>query len=110
MTKEDFLLKAHIISCSGDIPALSKILNLSGHNAIKGCRFCHIEGTLSNKHIYYPLPTQPTYNNVDLPQQRTHNETYQKALSIESIENITEKKDKIKKNGKIFKLFYLFFF
>ena len=98
LTRENFLLKAHIISWSGDIPALSKTLNLSGHNAIKGCRFCHIEG-ISTKHVYYPLPTPPTNNRIDLPQLRTHNETYQKALLIESINNETNKKKEIKKSG-----------
>ncbi|CAG8654516.1 2839_t:CDS:1, partial [Diversispora eburnea] len=59
LTEESFILKAHLLSWSGDIPALSKTLNLSGHNAIKGCRFCQIEGNSSARHVYYPLPIPP---------------------------------------------------
>ena len=69
-SKEIFVLKANVISWSGDIPGISKILNLTGHNSYKACRFCHIEGTShpSNKHIYYPCK-----NNFDF-QLRTHKE------------------------------------
>ena len=99
LTEESFILKAHLLSWSGDIPALSKTLNLSGHNAIKGCRFCQIEGNSSARHVYYPLPIPPMSNKINLPQLRTHNETYQKALQIESINNTNEKKNEIKNSG-----------
>ncbi|GBC33798.2 transposase domain-containing protein [Rhizophagus irregularis DAOM 181602=DAOM 197198] len=39
------------------LPALSKILYLTGHNSYSGCRFCNLRGTLNemNRHVYYPL-------------------------------------------------------
>ncbi|POG79623.1 hypothetical protein GLOIN_2v1449536, partial [Rhizophagus irregularis DAOM 181602=DAOM 197198] len=49
-----FILRAHLLIWTGDIPALSKSLNLTGHNSYKACRFCMIEGIChpSNHHIY----------------------------------------------------------
>ncbi|GBC35781.2 hypothetical protein GLOIN_2v1644898 [Rhizophagus irregularis DAOM 181602=DAOM 197198] len=38
-TNEPFILRAHLLTWTGDVPALSKSLNLSGHNSYKGCRF-----------------------------------------------------------------------
>ncbi|RIA99683.1 hypothetical protein C1645_684566, partial [Glomus cerebriforme] len=55
-----FILCAHLLTWIGDIPALSKSLNLSGHNSYKACRFCILEGIWHplNKHIYYPSSTK----------------------------------------------------
>ncbi|GET57996.1 transposase domain-containing protein [Rhizophagus irregularis DAOM 181602=DAOM 197198] len=55
--KEYFTLRAHILAWTGDLPALSKILYLTGHNSYSGCRFCNLRGTLNemNRHVYYPL-------------------------------------------------------
>ncbi|PKY35768.1 hypothetical protein RhiirB3_457106 [Rhizophagus irregularis] len=71
-TKQNFLLKAYLTHCTGDIPAISKCLNLAGHNAYKGCRFCNLLGIYStvNRHIYFPLNKQ--CKNLVL---RTHEET-----------------------------------
>ncbi|RHZ71774.1 hypothetical protein Glove_253g20 [Diversispora epigaea] len=91
LTEENFLLKAHIISWFGDIPALSKTLNLSDFVTLK-------EFHQQNTYVYYPLLIPSTNNRIDLPQLRTHNETYQKALLIELINNETNKKKEIKKN------------
>ncbi|GET00247.1 transposase domain-containing protein [Rhizophagus clarus] len=55
--KENFTLRAHILAWTGNLPALSKILCLIGHNSYSGCRFCNLQGTLNetNRHVYYPL-------------------------------------------------------
>jgi len=39
----EFILHAHIIAWTGDIPALSKIMNITGHNSYSGCRFVIFE-------------------------------------------------------------------
>ncbi|GBB96183.1 hypothetical protein RclHR1_00270029 [Rhizophagus clarus] len=55
--KENFTLCAHILAWTGDLPALSKVLCLTGHNSYSGCRFCNLQRTLNetNRHVYYPL-------------------------------------------------------
>ncbi|RIB24933.1 hypothetical protein C2G38_1957178, partial [Gigaspora rosea] len=69
-----FTLHGHILSWSGDIPALSKIMCVSGHNAYYGCRFCYLRGVYSEtaRHIYFPLSlpkgySGTTYNPNNLP-------------------------------------------
>ena len=55
-TKSEFQLHAHIITWTGDIPALTKLMNITGHNSYLGCRFCNIKGVYSQKHrhVYFP--------------------------------------------------------
>ncbi|GET00069.1 transposase domain-containing protein [Rhizophagus clarus] len=55
--KENFTLRAHILAWTGDLPALSKVLYLTGHNSYSGCRFCNLQGTLNetNKHPETPI-------------------------------------------------------
>ncbi|GES97902.1 transposase domain-containing protein [Rhizophagus clarus] len=62
-TKCKFLLHAHLITWTGDIPALTKIMNITSHNSYHGCRICNIEGVYSqkHKHIYFP-PKQNCMN------------------------------------------------
>jgi hypothetical protein len=57
LTERTFVLHAHILSWSGDIPALAKIMCTTGHNSYKACRFCLICGTYcqENRHVYFPL-------------------------------------------------------
>jgi hypothetical protein len=56
-----FVLHAFIILIFGDIPAVSKLLALKGHNAIMPCRACYIRGVLChlarNSVYYFPLTT-----------------------------------------------------
>lgn len=37
-------VRVHLLLCMGDIPAITKLAKLLGHNAIFGCRFCLVEG------------------------------------------------------------------
>ena len=39
----EFILHAYIIAWTGDIPALSKVMNITGHNLYSDCRFCDIK-------------------------------------------------------------------
>ncbi|GET57030.1 transposase domain-containing protein [Rhizophagus irregularis DAOM 181602=DAOM 197198] len=82
--KEYFTLRAHILAWTGDLPALSKILYLTGHNSYSGCRFCNLRGTLNemNRHVYYPL--QQNIDPIRLP-IRTHDEML---TSINQIEHL----------------------
>ena len=43
-TKSYFTLKAHLICCFGDMPAMEKILHTTGTGGRYPCRFCKIRG------------------------------------------------------------------
>jgi hypothetical protein len=96
-TGKSFILRANLLTWTGDIPALSKSLNLSGHNAYKACRFCTLEGIChpSNKHIYYP--SSNTVHNI-----RNHDDTINIAKLIEKETNKNQKDQMIKESGMIF--------
>jgi hypothetical protein len=53
-TGEMFTLRAHVVFASGDLPAISKLMGISGHNSYDHCRFCELRG-IYHKHIYCPL-------------------------------------------------------
>jgi hypothetical protein len=44
ITKSVFLLHAYLIVVFGDIPAISMIMRMKGHNAISPCHMCTIKG------------------------------------------------------------------
>ena len=92
-TNEPFILHAHLLTWTGDIPALSKSLNLSGHNSYKACRFCTLEGTChpSNKHIYYPSSTVHSIRN--------HEDTVNIGKSIEEETRKDRKDEMIRETG-----------
>ena len=81
---------------TGDIPALSKSLNVTGHNSYRACRFCMLEGIchLSNHHIYYP---SSAIHNI-----RNHDDTVNMAKLIHEETNVTRKKTLIKETGRFF--------
>ena len=57
LSREIFLLHAFLIVVFGDIPAVSMIMRMKGHNAIAPCRMCEIRGIRkpgANTH-YVPL-------------------------------------------------------
>ncbi|RXW22118.1 hypothetical protein EST38_g3746 [Candolleomyces aberdarensis] len=41
---EHFWLRAYLILCFGDIPAMSMIMRIKGHNGLLPCRMCEING------------------------------------------------------------------
>jgi len=101
-TKCDFTLRAHIIAWTGDIPALTKIMNITGHNSYSGCRFCDIKGIYSqkHKHVYFP-PKKESYA------KKKHSNWL---LHINEIEDVTlskqQKEELIQQYGKNYYLGY----
>jgi hypothetical protein len=90
-TGASFILHAHILSWSGDIPALTKIMCTTGHHSYKACRFCFIKGIYSegSRHIYFPLKPPAgmpgnQYNPQNLP-TRTHQDYLYGAAAVEHI-------------------------
>ena len=85
LTGEVFTLHAHLLSWSGDLPALSKVMCTTGHNSYLGCRFCYIRDTIGNCHVYYPLEppngvTETRYDPKALP-LRTH-QSYTEDINV----------------------------
>lgn len=44
LKRELFLLRAHLIVIFGDIPAISMVMWMKGHNGFSPCRMCEIQG------------------------------------------------------------------
>jgi hypothetical protein len=85
-TGESFTLHAYLLTFSGDLPAMSKLLCLKGHNGYSPCRCCLIHGQRiqnSANNVYYPAlqpPTRPGqprsergWNPNDLPPRTREN-------------------------------------
>ncbi|GES84280.1 transposase domain-containing protein [Rhizophagus clarus] len=93
-TNEQFILRVHLLTWIGDIPALSKSLNLTGHNSYKACRFCMIKKICHplNYHIYYPS-SDIVYN------IRNHDDTVNMAKLIDNETIKIQKNNMIKETG-----------
>jgi len=54
-----FALHAYLITAFGDIPAVSMLMNMKGHNGVSPCRMCAIKGIgipdSRNRTLYMPL-------------------------------------------------------
>jgi Transposase family tnp2 len=59
-TKTQFTLRAHLVLVSGDLPAIAKVMGISGHNSYHYCRFCTLQG-VHHGHIYCPLRAPDGY-------------------------------------------------
>ena len=77
--KENFLLHSYIILWTGDIPAITKLMCLTGHNSYMGCRFCYVKGVWcqQSRHVYYPcsMPRDSDIQDFDplnLPKRTSH--------------------------------------
>ena len=61
-SQEFFILRAYLILVFGDIPAISKLLMMKGHNGYCPCRWCEITGirNTGEKVNYFPLHCEET--------------------------------------------------
>lgn len=98
---EYFKLRAFLILVFGDIPAMSMIMRMKGHNGICPCRWCSIKGVRipgrTHSPYYVPLDrsTHPdvladptkigTYSGSQLP-MRTHEEFMEQAQAVQFAE------------------------
>lgn len=74
LTKTLFILRAFLILVFGDIPAVSMLMRMKGHNGVSPCRMCEIKGlrvpgTRATTH-YVPLNQTP-HPDVQQDQNRT---------------------------------------
>ena len=91
-----FILHAYVITGFGNIPAISMLMHMKGHNALCPCQMCSIQGIcmldLWNKTLYvllsccnHPMPTDIVeYCPKKLP-LCTHNSFMAQAKEVESI-------------------------
>ncbi|CAG8578453.1 18922_t:CDS:2 [Dentiscutata erythropus] len=89
-----FILCGCVLSWSGDIPGITKLICLMGHNSYRGCCYCNIKGIYSS-HIYYPTnpprdQNSETYDSENLP-IRTHNEFKRQIKTIQNAQTKLEK-------------------
>ena len=90
-----FALHAYVIASFGDIPAVSMLMHMKGHNSLCPCRMCEIQGIRipdsQNKALYvplsrrnYPVPVDVVeYHPEKLP-LRSHDCFMAQAESVES--------------------------
>jgi hypothetical protein len=97
--KRGFCLRAFLLTCFGDMPAIAKVMCMKGHNGKSPCRACCILGVRAgegseNKTNYVPLSrpfrterSEPRYYDpLDLP-RRTHAEYIAQAIYVGTAKN-----------------------
>jgi hypothetical protein len=101
-----FILHAYLIVVFGDIPAMSLLMRMKGHNARLPCRMCKIVGVCGPfKNYYVPLnrmncnePSTPLYYEPsDLP-IHTHDNFIDEACSVQFSHNLTTVEERAKKS------------
>jgi hypothetical protein len=108
---ELFALHAYLIVTFGDIPAISMIMRMKGHNAIFPCRMCLIKGVrvpdTRNTSHYVPLyranhpdveEEVPVYDPADLP-LRTHKQFLDQARHVQFAPSSAEEQRRAKACG-----------
>ena len=106
LADEFFLLRAYLLLVFGDIPAMSMVMRMTGHNGFSPCRMCKILGVRipnsTNNTYYVPLDrsTYPhaeesesritVYDAARLP-LRTDEEMLRQAKEVQAASNKTQK-------------------
>lgn len=112
LTSTLFSLRAYLILAFGDIPAVSMIMHMKGHNGISPCRMCEIVGLrVPNSratthyvpldranHPSVPADTVHVYDAANLP-LRNHKTLLAQANEVQSALTVTEASNLAKKYG-----------
>ncbi|QRW08839.1 Transposase family tnp2 [Ceratobasidium sp. AG-Ba] len=103
-----FCLRAHLLTCFGNMPAIAKMMCMKGVNGKHPCRACKITGICaagSNKN-YVPL-SRPyaahdegprSYNPLNLP-RRTHVEFLREALHVKKSKTNAQEERRSQRTG-----------
>lgn len=93
LERSTFMLRAYLILAFGDIPAISLLLRMKGHNALVPCRMCKILAVRNteSKTLYVPLrrnglPGATSYDATRLP-LRSHTQFLSEAHEVDSAPN-----------------------
>ena len=78
-------VRVHVIFCTGEEPAVTKMAGLRGHNSKVPCRYCEIRGVWSpfHSHVYFPTRCEVIVSSGNA----------QKGLQISSCDEPTELMD-----------------
>ena len=90
--EEFFILRAYLIVLFGDIPAISKLLMMKGHNGYSPCRSCEIKGMRNpgEKVNYVPLHREEgAYDPHALPYRR-HRRFIRQATRVIAADTVAE--------------------
>ena len=109
---EHFWLRAYLILCFGDIPAVSMIMRMKGHNGLSPCRMCEIPAVCvpGGRSHYVPLdrsqhpsvhnnPAAVKRYNPDTLPKRTHHGFLQQAEKVQFATTDTQSEALAKKFG-----------
>jgi hypothetical protein len=105
-----FSLYAYVITAFGDIPAISMLMHMKGHNSLSPCQMCTIKGiqmlNLQNKMLYMPLshcnyPELTDINKYDLKNLLLyeHNSLMVQAKSMQDAHTDKDCKELVKVYG-----------
>ena len=99
--EEFFILRAYLILLFGDIPAMSKLLMMKGHNGYCPCRYCEIRGVRApgEKVNYFPLTREEGTDHPHSPRYRHHRRFIKQARRITAAETVTESNRLSRKYG-----------
>lgn len=81
---EFFILRAYLILVFGDIPAISKLLMMKGHNGYCPCRWCEITGirNTGEKVNYFPLHREENRCDPHALRYRRHRRFIRQATKV----------------------------
>ena len=90
--EEFFVLRAYLILLFGDIPAISKLLMMKGHNGYCPCCYCEIRGVRipGEKVNYFPLHREDKTLDPRSLRRRHHHRFIEQAARIITAESVTE--------------------
>ena len=91
-TKEFFILRAYLILLFGDIPAISKLLMMKGHNGYSPCRYCQIKGMRNpgEKVNYVPLHREEGAYDPHALRYRNHRHFIRQARKVITADTVAE--------------------
>ena len=100
-SEEFFVLRAYLILLFGDIPAVSKLLMMKGHNGHCPCRYCEIRGVRvpGEKVNYFPLHREEGTHDTCPPRCRRHRRFIKQAKRIIAAETVVESNRLSRKYG-----------
>ena len=90
--EEFFVLRAYLILLFGDIPAMSKLLMMKGHNGHCPCRFCEIRGVRvpGEKANYFPLHREDRTHDPLSLRRRHHRRFIKQAKRVITAETVAK--------------------
>ena len=90
--KEFFVLRAYLILLFGDIPAISKLLMMKGHNGYSPCRYCEIKGMRNpgEKANYVPLHREEGTYDPHALRYRHHRRFIRQARRVIAADTVAE--------------------